>query len=158
MSTTREFLDRPPSATLNPPLRGFFAAALPLILGAALSWPMIGGGQKIQMTPSRKTPAAEGTISVKNGKNHNTEVAVKVQHLAEPASLTPPADVYVLWFQPNGQSAKNEGEIMIEGNRSGTLKTQTPFKHFQAFITAEKNARVEQPAGPRVLSATVTGP
>lgn len=137
---------------------GLFAAALPLILGAAVSIPLMGGAQKIQMTPSRQTPAAMGTVTVKNGKNQNTDVTVKVEHLAEPAALAHPADVYVVWFQPDGQSAKNEGQIMVQAKRSGELKTQTSYKRFQAFITAEKNPRVEQPSGPKVLSATVVAP
>lgn len=158
MSTTREFLGGMASPGPGRLSRGgFFAVAIPLILSAAMiTWP--SGGQKIQMTASHDVPAAQGTITVKNSKNQNTEVNVKVQHLAEPSSLTPPQDVYVVWFQPSGQNAKNEGELMVQGNRSGSLKTETPFKHFEVFITAEKNARVEQPTGPRVLSATVTGP
>lgn len=158
MSTTREFLGETGSpGRMRLSRGGFFAAAIPLVLSAAMiTWP--SGGEKIQMTASHEVPAAQGTITVKNSKNHNTDVTVKVQHLAEPSSLTPPADVYVVWFQPSGQDAKNEGELMVQGNRGGDLKTETPFKHFEVFITAEKNARVEQPTGPRVLSGTVTAP
>ncbi len=138
--------------------RGLLALSVPLVLSAAMFWPLMGGAEKIQMTPSQQTPAATGTIKVKNGKNQNTDITIKVEHLAEPAALQHPKDVYVVWFQPNGQQPKNEGQIMIQSNRTGEMRTQTSYKHFEAFITAETNPRVERPEGPRVLSATVVAP
>lgn len=159
MSTIREFVGQAGSLGQTKLGRGgLLAVSIPLILSAAMLWPPLGGAQKIQMTPSRQTPAAIGTIMVKNGKNQNTDVTIKVQHLAEPAALAHPADVYVVWFQPDGQKPKNEGQIMVQPNRSGELKTQTSYKHFQAFITAETNPRVEQPSGEHVLSASVVAP
>lgn len=159
MSTIRDFVGQAGSlGNVKLGRGGLLAASIPLILSAAMLWPPLGGAQKIQMTPSRQTPAAIGTITVKNGKNQNTDVTIKVQHLAEPAALSHPADVYVVWFQPEGQNPKNEGQIMVQAKRSGELKTQTSYKHFEAFITAETNPRVEQPSGDRVLSANVVAP
>lgn len=159
MSTIRGFVGQAGSlGNVKLGRGGLLAVSIPLILSAAMLWPPLGGAQKIQMTPSRQTPAAMGTITVKNGKNQNTDVTIKVQHLAEPAALAHSADVYVVWFQPEGQNAKNEGQIMVQANRSGELKTQTSYKHFEAFITAETNPRVEQPSGARVLSANVVAP
>lgn len=158
MSTIRGLIGKAGSVGCAKFGRGLLALSVPLVLSAAMCLPAMGGSEKIQMTPSRQTPAATGTITVKNGKNQNAEITIKVEHLAEPAQLQHPKDVYVVWFQPNGQQAKNEGQIMIESDRTGEFKTQTSHKHFEAFITAETNPRVEKPEGPRVLSAMVTAP
>lgn len=107
------------------------------------------------MKASPQTPAAQGTVEVKTGDNNNTKVDAKVQYLAKPSTLSPPADVYVLWIQPTGQAPKNEGELMVQNNLQGELKTETPYKHFKVFITAEKSPRVESPQGQQVLAATI---
>lgn len=135
--------------------RGFFGAVLPLMFALAFIWPM-AGGEKVQMTPNpSETPAAQGTITVSQGKNGNTKVDTKVKNLAKPSGLKNPASVYVLWIQPEGQSPKNEGQMLIDANRTGSLKSETPYKHFQVFITPEDSPTVTSPNGPHVLSATV---
>jgi hypothetical protein len=134
---------------------GFFAGAL--LFALAFIWPFGGGGTKVQMAANaRQTPGAQGTITLSNGSNNNTRVDVKVKDLASPSSLKQPAEVYVVWFQPDNQSPKNEGQINIRPNETGELKTETPFKHFKVFITAEKSPTTTTPTGPQVLNATVS--
>jgi hypothetical protein len=137
--------------------RGFFAGVLPLLFALAFIWPFGGGGTKVQMAANaRQTPGARGTITLSNGSNNNTRVDVKVKDLAAPSSLKHPAEVYVVWFQPDNQSPKNEGQINIKANETGELKTETPFKHFKVFITAEKSPTATTPTGPQVLNAMVS--
>lgn len=155
MSTTRGFLEKCRPAKPSVANRGMFAAALPLMFALAFIWPF-GGSQKVQMTPDpNETPGAQGTVSVTRSKNGNTQIDTKVKDLAKPSSLKKPEDVYVEWIQPTGQNPKNEGQIAIQPNETGELKTQTPYKHFKVFLTPETNPRVQSPTGPRVLSATV---
>ncbi len=156
MSTTRGFLEKWRPAKPSVANRGTFAAALPLMFALAFIWPFGGGGTKVQMTPNAgQTPAAQGTITVTHGSNDNTRIDTKVQNLATPSSLKQPAEVYVEWIEPNGQAPKNEGQIVIGNDRKGELKTETPYKHFKVFITAQKTATVTSPTGPHVLTATV---
>jgi hypothetical protein len=154
MRTTRDFLGRSTASRRRPAGAGLFAVLMPLVLGVVFVWPF-GGGQKVQMTASREVPAAQGAVTVQTGHNNNTKVDIKVEYLAKPSTLTPPEDVYVVWFQPEGQAPKNEGELMVHNDLSGELKTETPYKHFKVFITAEKNPRVEEPEGAQVLTGTI---
>lgn len=154
---TTDYFELPSAGRCTIRTRGFFGAVLPLMFALAFIWPFGGStAEKVQMraNPSQ-TPAAQGTISVSQGKNGNTKIDVKVKNLAKPSGLQNPAAVYILWVQPEGQQARNEGEIVIDSDRSGELKTSTPYKHFQVFITPEHSPTVASPSGPHVLSATV---
>jgi hypothetical protein len=132
----------------------FFAALAPMLLALILFWPF-GGGQKVPMVAGTQTPAAHGTVTVHNGSNNNAKVDLKVEGLAKPSSLTPPANAYVVWIQPPGQPAQNQGEVKVDKNLNGQLHTDTPYKRFKLFITAEQNAQVQSPTGPQVLTADV---
>ena len=133
---------------------GCFAAIAPLVLAMAMFWPF-GGGNKIVMSGGQVVPAAQGTVSIHSGHNGNTEVDTKVKYLANPSSLTPPENVYVVWFQPQGQAAVNEGALKVDKGLNGELKTVTPYKRFEVIVTAEKSPQVKSPTGPQVLTANV---
>jgi hypothetical protein len=132
---------------------GFYIAFVPAILSFALFWAF--GADKVRMMPSTSTPAAQGTVSVSATSNDNIKVDVKVQSLANPSTLTPAENVYVVWIQPQGQPPQNQGEIKVDKNENAQIHTQTSFKRFKLFITAEQNAQVQAPTGPQVLSADV---
>lgn len=133
-----------------------FAALMPLIFCLAFFWPFGGGGKNIQMTAGKQTPAAHGTVNVQTGNNGNTKLKIDVKDLAEPGALTPPQNIYVVWVQPPGRAPRNEGALLVNKNLDGQLKTRTPFSNFSLFVTAQKNAQVPKPTGPRVLSAFVS--
>lgn len=155
--STCEYMGSPAPGWRGSAGRGFFAGVLPLLFALAFIWPFGGSNAtKIQMTANRtQTPAAQGTVTVSTGNNNNTQLDVKVKDLAPPANLQHPAEVYVVWIQPENQSPKNEGQIMVKPDRSGQLKTETPFKHFKLFITAEKSPTVTSPSGPQVLNTLI---
>jgi hypothetical protein len=132
----------------------FRTPVLPAVACLTLIWPF--GGNKIPMNSAPQVPAAHGVIHEKSNRNGNTEVDVKVRSLARPSALTPPEDVYVVWFQPPGQNPVNEGALKVDGNLNGELKTVSPYKDFKVFITAEKYAQIRQPEGQTVLSAQVS--
>jgi len=145
----------------SPGTRGYvrgpnYLVFLPAVLCLAFIWPFNGGGEKkIQMMAGNETPAAQATVTAQTGGNNNTELNIKVRELALPSSLTPPENVYVVWVQPPGQSPKNLGELKVDNKQNGNLHSETPYKRFTIFITAEKDAQIQEPQGPRVLSADV---
>lgn len=133
-----------------------FHLFLPAFLCFALIWPFGGGWNSVAMMAGTLTPGANGTVRFKIGNNGNMELDVKTQNLAQPSSLTPPENTYVLWIQPPGQDAQNRGEMKVGSNEQAELKTEAPQKRFRIFITAEQNGQTQMPQGPTVLSADVT--
>jgi hypothetical protein len=129
-------------------------AFVPTLLGCLLFWPF-GGSKKIDLMAGHETPGAHGTVSAKVGPNKNTKLDVKVYSLAQPNSLTPPENTYVLWVQPPGENPKNQGQLIVDKNENAQLHTEVPYKRFKVFITAEQNPQVQMPTGPQVLSADV---
>ncbi|HTU40199.1 MAG TPA: hypothetical protein VMF10_00715 [Candidatus Aquilonibacter sp.] len=107
------------------------------------------------MMAGTETPGAQATVTAQTSGNDNTDLNIKVHNLALPSSLTPAENVYVVWVQPPGESPKNLGELKVDNKQSGDLHTETPYKRFTIFVTAEKDPQVQQPQGPRVLSADV---
>ena len=132
----------------------FFAVAAPLLLSMMFFWPF-GGGKKVPMNSGKVDPAAQGTVTFHTTGNNNVNVDTKVKYLAKPSSLTPPENIYVVWFEPNGQQPVNEGALKVDSSLNGELKTVTPYKNFKVFVTAEKSAQVQSPQGPQVLTANV---
>jgi hypothetical protein len=131
-------------------------ALVPFLLGLAFIWPF-HDGTKVEMMAGKDTSAARGTITIKNGANGNVALDIKAASLASPNSLTPPENAYVVWLQRPGQEPQNLGEFRVDKKESGELHTETAFKRFKIFITAEQNAQTEVPQGPSVLSADVSG-
>ena len=108
------------------------------------------------MTAGDSNPAARGTIHLHVGDNNNTELEMKAESLAAPSALTPSKNAYVVWIQPAGESPQNHGQITVGKDQKAELKTETPYKRFKVFITAEDQAQIQSPEGIRVLSADVT--
>lgn len=109
------------------------------------------------MTASANVPAATGTVKAKTDKaNGNTIFEIKVSHLANPSSLTPPANVYVVWVRPRGGDATIQGAIGLDKNLNGELKAVTTLKEFDLFITAEQSATVTVPSDVVILQAHVS--
>jgi hypothetical protein len=134
-----------------------YSAVIPGVVGLMLLWPFGGSAKKISMTSAKEVPAAHGTIAVKTGRNGNTDVNITTKSLAQPSALTPPAEIYVVWFQPPNQSPKNMGALRVDNNLNGKLDTVAPYRQFKVFITAEKQQTVDSPHGAMVLSADVVG-
>src|SRR6185312_9075511 len=134
-----------------------YSALIPGVVGMMLLWPFGDSAKKVSMTAAKEVPAAQGTVSVKTGKNGNTQVDVSTKALAQPSALTPPAETYVVWFQPPNQSPKNMGALKVDNSLKGKLDTVAPYRQFKVFITAEKQQNVASPHGTHVLSANVVG-
>ncbi|MGH9483846.1 MAG: hypothetical protein ACRD1F_02225, partial [Terriglobales bacterium] len=80
---------------------------------------------------------------------------IKVRHLAQPSSLTPPKAVYLAWIRPNAQAAQKLGAIQLDSNLSGELKTTTTVRDGEVLITPEQSVNASAPSLPAVLQAHV---
>ncbi len=130
-----------------------------VLLCALVSLAVFGlgcGGKKVPMTASTSVPAAAGHAEIGSDRNGNTTIDLKVHHLAKPESLTPPATGYVVWIQPSGQAPQNQGQLQVNGNLDGEYKTNTSYKKFDLFVTAENNLHASNPSGPEIMRQQVS--
>jgi hypothetical protein len=114
------------------------------------------GGKKVPMNASTSVPAAAGHADIGSDRNGNTTIDLKVHHLAKPESLTPPATAYVVWIQPSGQAPQNQGQLHVNENLDGEYKTNTSYKKFDLFVTAERDVHASNPSGPEVMRQQVS--
>lgn len=91
-------------------------------------------------------------MKIKQDKdNGNTQVDLKVEHLAKPGNLSPPEAVYLVWVRPRDGKAVKQGAIGVGDDLKGELKTTTVSKDFDLVVTAEQGELVTAPTGPEVL-------
>src|SRR5690348_2853402 len=97
-----------------------------LVVAALLAiWPF-GSGKEYRMTASSAVPAATGTVKVTRDKdNGNTDLEIKVEHLAKPANLTPAEGSYVVWVRPRGADAAKQAALGVNDDLKGQLKVTT---------------------------------
>lgn len=113
---------------------------------------------KMMFGTSTITPGAEGSAKVTTNKNRNYVLSVKVINLTEPQRLTPSKSVYVVWFETEGNEARNIGMIKVSTGLfsktyKGEFKTICVTKPTKVFITAEDSGNVQYP-GPQVVLKT----
>jgi hypothetical protein len=123
---------------------------LGILLFAAQGW-----GKTYHFAPTSIDPSAAGDVDLSKDKNGNTNVSLRVEHLAKPALLTPPANLYVVWFQEPGSEPANEGQLQVGNDLRGQLKTTTPLHKFDIFVTAEMDPTVKTPSDQIVLRVTI---
>jgi hypothetical protein len=112
--------------------------------------------KKFPLTAASIVPAAKGAVEIGKDRNGNTELMLKVEHLANPASLSPSQANYIVWLQEKGSGPENQGELKVNGNLRGNFRTVTPRKNFAVFVTGENDGTVRSPSGPEVLRTTVS--
>jgi len=130
---------------------GIYMTATLLLAGAMLGTGC-AGAEKLSASPA--LPAAEGTLKCDKGANDNTDIDLKVKHLASPDRLTPPASVYVVWLKADKDAAPQSiGALEVDGDLSGRLKTVTALRRFELFVTGEATGQTPTPSGAPVLWA-----
>jgi hypothetical protein len=128
---------------------GLLSMALLLVVGAA--W-----AKTYRLQPTSITPGATGTVDAKADKTGgNTDVRVTVDHLARPTLLTPQANEYVVWLEPEDGSPQNQGLLRVGDNEKGDLKMTTTSSKFKILVTAESDAHPKAPSNRVVLRAEV---
>jgi hypothetical protein len=127
-----------------------------IITLAVVSAALVYAAKRFPVTASSIVPAAKGSVEIGKDRNGNTEVKLKVEHLANPTSLSPSQANYVVWLQAKDSGPENEGELKVNGKLEGTFQTVTPRKNFELFVTGENDGTVKAPSGPEVLRTTVS--
>jgi hypothetical protein len=109
------------------------------------------------MTGNPAVPGARGNASVITTDDGNTQVDVKVEHLAEPDKITPGAQVFVVWAQDREGTAEpqNLGMLRVDDDLSGSITAVTPMKVFDLYITAEPTASTAAPTGEPILRTDI---
>jgi hypothetical protein len=92
------------------------------IMSAAL----IHAAKKFPFTASSIVPTAKGSVEVGIDGNGNTEVDLRVEHLANPTSLLSWQANYIVWLQEKGSGPENQGELKVNEKLQGSSRTVTP--------------------------------
>src|SRR5579871_4393141 len=103
--------------------------------------------KKFPLAASSGVPAARGEVETDTDRNGNVSFKVKVEHLATPASLSPPKNTYVVWLRERGGEPTPVGQLRVDKNLNGSFEGVTPSKNFDLFITAEPDPNVRTPTG-----------
>jgi hypothetical protein len=127
-----------------------WAAMLALLLATVVAW-----AREDKLTNTGVAPAAQGKVITSTDRNGNTSVEVEVEHLANPQSLKPAKEAYLVWIQQSGQSPQLLGALRVNEELKGTLKGSTPFTNFDVIITAEDQLKADTPSSTVILKGTV---
>ena len=122
--------------------------------GIALLLAVLAWGKTYTMQTSTLEPGAVAKLDVK-ANTGNTEMILKVEHLAKPSLLSQPASNYVLWVQQPGHEPANEGVLRVDDSLKGEVKATTTATRFTVLVTAEDDAKAQTPSGRVVLRADV---
>ena len=117
---------------------------------------LVCAAKKFPLTATSIVPAAKGSVELGKDRNGNTEMKMKVEHLANPTSLSPSQASYIVWLQDKGSGPENQGELKVNGKLEGTFQTVTRRKNFDIFVTGENDGTVKSPSGPEVLRTSVS--
>lgn len=104
-----------------------------------------------------QAPGAQGTVEAREGDNGNTEIDLKVKHLAEPGKIAPGAQTYIVWArsrEPN-RPIQNLGALIPSRDLEGELKAMTPLRDFEVIVTPEPSAQETKPTNPTILSTSI---
>lgn len=122
-----------------------------LLLGTILSL-ACQSSRDTTLAPSPETPASQGSVSATADANGNTELRVVVDHLPPPERLSPELQTFVVWIRPaNSRQYLNAGQLTIDDERSGELKTITPHPDVDVLVTAEASGAPSHPSTFRIL-------
>jgi hypothetical protein len=129
-----------------------------LLAGAVLSLALTGcASNKQNMESSNIVPGAQGTVSAKSAENDNTELTIKVKHLAPAQKVSTNASNYIVWIQPEGsRNFQNVGALRVNDNLEGSQTTTIPYKRFKVLVTPELGAMAQSPTGPTIFEKQVS--
>jgi hypothetical protein len=126
-----------------------------ICLATLLAVTVLAEARDVRLTADPSVPGAAGKVALKHDRNGNLEVKLEVKHLAPPSKLTPPKQVYVVWFPGRGKEAENHGQLKVNPDLKGSFEGSTQYSVFDVFITAEDNPATTTPTGPSLLKANV---
>lgn len=129
-----------------------------LILSAAAIFLMTSCSSKAAFQTSSVQPAARGYVKVKQDRDKNYIIHVKLDYLSEADRLNPPKKTYVIWMESNNIATKNIGQInsatgFLSSNLKADFETSSSYKPDRIYITAEDDGTVSYP-GPIIVLTT----
>ncbi|HWG38895.1 MAG TPA: hypothetical protein VN690_14375 [Terriglobales bacterium] len=130
-------------------------ALLALAFAAAATLAPAARAQHLVMPSSAVVPAAHIELELGTDGNGNTTVDLKATHLAQPASLSPAAQVYMVWVQPAGGTPERKGLLKPGTDLNAEVEFITPATHFELFLTAESGPEAASPSGTELVRASV---
>jgi hypothetical protein len=133
--------------------RALVAIALPAV--AALAAVPVGCATARPMLSSPNVPASEGTIEATDGDNGNTNLAIRIEHLAPPAKVASGTTVYVVWIQPEGSAWQSVGKLLLDDDLAGSLDAVTSYRRFEGKVTPEPNGQGPLPTHDPVFTFNV---
>ena len=128
---------------------GFNAKTKTIFLGfltVMIMLPFSLQAKKIPFLQSSRAPAAEGYVKVRNDRNKNYVIKIRIKHLAEIESLEPAKQTYVVWMDIDGDITKNIGRINSTNNLNVSFKAVSSYQPIKIFITTEEDEQTEQPS------------
>lgn len=128
-----------------------------IVTGCALGMALLAGcATKEDMHASNVVPSARGQVKVEADDNNNSEVTVKVEHLAPADKVYPGATNYVVWIQPAGADTfQNVGALAVDKDLEGEHTTTVPYKDFRVLVTPEMGNMAQAPTGPTIFDQRV---
>ncbi|MDZ7648315.1 MAG: hypothetical protein U5K54_14645 [Cytophagales bacterium] len=103
---------------------------------------------------SSVTPAAEITAKMTQDKHKNFVIEVTAYNMASADRLDPPKNNYIVWIVSENNGTMNIGQLTIKNGEKSYLKTSTPFKVKEIFITAEDESDISYPSGTEISRTT----
>ena len=70
--------------------------------------------------------------------------------MASPDRLNPPKNNYSVWIVTEKNGTKNLGQLINKNAKKAVLKTTTPFKVVEIFITTENQGNISYPTGDEI--------
>ena len=113
---------------------------------------------KAAFQTSSVIPAARGYVNVKQDRDQNYIIEVKLDYLSEADRLDPPKKTYVIWMESSKNATKNIGQInsstgFMSNNLKADFQTSSSYKPARIYITAEDDGTVSYP-GPVIVLTT----
>ena len=102
--------------------------------------------QKIPFLQSSRAPAAEGYVKVKNDRNKNYVIKIRIENLAEIEDLRPAKQTYVVWMDIDGDITKNLGRINSTNQLKVSFETVSSFQPHKIYITTEEDEHAHEPS------------
>ena len=121
-------------------------------LAVMIMLPLSLYAEKIPFLQSSRAPAAEGYVKIKNDRNKNYVIKIRIKNLAEIESLEPAQQTYVVWMDIDGDVTKNIGRINSTNNLKVSFETVSSYQPTKIFITTEKDESTQVPSWNIILT------
>lgn len=120
----------------------------------AVNYGYRGVPTKVDLKGTALAPEAGGEVKVRSGRGI-VEVEAKVERLPAPARFGREYLTYVLWaISPEGRPT-NLGELILDADNEGKLKTSCELQSFALLVTAEPYFAVTQPSDVVVMENVI---